>query len=83
MLLIVPRRRHPTLPARFGEAVREARRARGLSQAQLAELMGVHPDRIRRVEAGRSEPALSLVARLAPFLGISLDRLLLQPSVAS
>ena len=42
----------PSLQADFGQQMKLARKARGLSQRDLAKLVGVNPETINRVERG-------------------------------
>lgn len=51
-------------------SLREARRQRGLSQAQLAELTGVSRNTISSIETGQFNPT----AKLALILCIALDK---------
>lgn len=51
-------------------SLREARRQRGLSQAQLAEMTGVSRNTISSIETGQFNPT----ARLALILCIALDK---------
>lgn len=51
-------------------SLREARRQRGLSQVQLAELTGVSRNTISSIETGQFNPT----ARLALILCIALDK---------
>jgi transcriptional regulator with XRE-family HTH domain len=57
---------------RFGEAVREAREAVGISQAELARRMGTGQPTIARLELGSVEPKLSTIARINEALGTEL-----------
>lgn len=41
----------------LASALREARRARGLTQVELAVLAGCSPSTIHRIESGRGEPS--------------------------
>src|SRR4051794_9944953 len=59
----------------FGELVRRRRSELGLSQAELAASVGVHPRQLRRYEAGEQQPALAVAVRIAEALGASLDEL--------
>jgi transcriptional regulator with XRE-family HTH domain len=59
----------------MGERLQKARRAKGLSQPQLAAAAGVPVGSLRQWEQGRREPLLSAAARVASALGISLDAL--------
>lgn len=51
-------------------SLREARRQRGLSQAQLAEMTGVSRNTISSIETGQFSPT----AKLALILCIALDK---------
>ncbi|MBI2710468.1 MAG: helix-turn-helix transcriptional regulator [Actinobacteria bacterium] len=64
----------PTLrrvAAAWGERVADARRARRLSQADLAERAGVSQQTISKLERGRLCPHDRLKLRLAQALGIA------------
>ncbi len=56
----------------FGGHIRALRRARGLTQAGLAERSQVSTDAIRRLETGDSSPSLETLYRLARGLGLQL-----------
>jgi putative molybdopterin biosynthesis protein len=62
-----------TRPAR--RALREAREARGLTQAGLAEAAGVSRQSLVAIESGRSEPSVGLALRLARVLERSVEQL--------
>jgi transcriptional regulator with XRE-family HTH domain len=65
-----------TFARAFGERLHRYREDRGLSQRQLAALVGVDPVQIGRYEKGTTLPAADTVAALAEGLQISLDTLL-------
>lgn len=50
-----------------GNSVRALRTGRGLSQAQLAEAMGVSRQTINSIEVGRYTPSLALAIALARY----------------
>ena len=52
------------------------RRERGLSQAKLAEMIGVHQTAISQWEKGRTNPDRVSLSRLSQALGVSIDALL-------
>jgi transcriptional regulator with XRE-family HTH domain len=52
------------------------RSARGLTQAQLAEALGVAQPRIAEIERGDANPRLITLSKLAFALGVSLPELL-------
>jgi transcriptional regulator with XRE-family HTH domain len=61
---------------KFGEQVRKLRKVRDLSQEDLAELAGLHPNYIGGIERGERNLALLNILRLAKALGVSPSELL-------
>ncbi len=61
----------PTL----GQRLRAAREARQQTQTQLAAAAGISQGYLSQLEQDEREPALSIAARLAVALGMSLDEL--------
>src|SRR5262249_35222831 len=59
----------------LGDVVAIARRARGLTQAELGQIVGVRQAAINRYEAGEREPEDAIVAALVGALGVT-ERLL-------
>jgi transcriptional regulator with XRE-family HTH domain len=59
----------------FGKRLRAARRAKGRSQREIAELFGVKRESVALWESGRTMPQAGKLRRLAAYLGISLDAL--------
>src|SRR4051794_12283722 len=57
----------------LGAAVRERRKALGLSQSQLAEAAGMQQPAIARFEAGGTMPTIPMLQRLAAALGMKVD----------
>ena len=53
--------------------VRALRAARGLSQAQLAEAMGVSRQTINSIETGRYTPSLLLAIALARYFELTVE----------
>ncbi len=64
---------HPAPPA--SPPVRERRTGLGLSQADLADAVGLDKRQIRRYEAGQAPPTLPVAKAIARVLGVSLDEL--------
>lgn len=60
----------------FGELLRELRKDRGMTQADLAEQLSFSPMTISSYECGRSIPDDATKIRLAQLFGVSLDYLL-------
>lgn len=57
----------------IGEAMREARKRAGLSQDELATLVGVSQTCLSQYENDMSFPRIDLVEMLADALGITID----------
>jgi transcriptional regulator with XRE-family HTH domain len=60
----------------FSEKLSKLRSARGLTQEQMAQMVGVGIAQIRRYEKGKSSPTLDVIKNIAKTLGISADELL-------
>ena len=60
---------------RFGQAVRKARTAAGLSQEELAERCGLDRSYIGGVERGQRNPTVSVIEKIAEGLGVTLAEL--------
>lgn len=60
---------------RFGNAVRNARMAAGLTQEGLADRSGLDRSYIGGVERGERNPTLSIIEKIADGLGVSLVEL--------
>ena len=66
----------PELLKTVGESLRLAREARSVTQARLAELIGIEVETLSRYETGASSPSLTTLHRGARSLGLSLPELL-------
>lgn len=67
----------------FAKNVRELRKRKGETQAEVAEALDIARGRWAKYEEGRAEPPLELLERIAEHFDIPLDRLLsseLEPS---
>jgi transcriptional regulator with XRE-family HTH domain len=62
--------------AEFGSSLVKLRKARKLTQLQLADLISVQPRLISRWETGETKPQFDHVVRLAEVLEVSLDVLM-------
>lgn len=60
----------------FYENLKKARLNNGLSQAQLAELLGVAKSTYSMYESGKREPNIQTIRKIADILGVSVDELL-------
>lgn len=72
----MPRRRNTERLVAIGKRVKALRADRGLSQAQLAEAVGVEPMTISRFENGRAGMGLSNLLKLAEALRAPLSAIL-------
>ncbi|CAL9352507.1 hypothetical protein SUDANB1_00490 [Streptomyces sp. enrichment culture] len=58
-------------PLKFGQRVQILRERRGMTQAQLADLVGISPHTLRKIENGQQKaPGLDLVMRIAEALRV-------------
>lgn len=60
----------------FAANVRRLREERGLTQERLAELADLHMTDIARIETGRRDPGVKVVAKLAHGLSVPTGALL-------
>lgn len=60
---------------KLAAALKRLRSARGLSQAKVAQAVGVDIKTIQRMEAGRMMPNFAVIADLAELFGCSLDQI--------
>jgi transcriptional regulator with XRE-family HTH domain len=59
----------------FGQAVRELRRERGLTQEQVAFAAGVTPDNLSHIENATRDPLWTTAERIAESLELSIAQL--------
>lgn len=59
-----------------GARVKEARLRKRLSQAQLADLLGLTPPYISNIETGKQNMSITALAKISDVLGVSADWLL-------
>lgn len=60
----------------LGENLRRARERLGLTQEEVGHWSGVHPTEVSRIEAGKRDPRVSTLERLAKAIGVSPSDLL-------
>lgn len=60
----------------LGANLREARERLGLTQEQVAQRSGVHATEVSRIEAGKRDPQVSTVRRLAKAVDVKPGQLL-------
>lgn len=54
------------------------RKARGYTQASLAEVSGIHVQQIKRYELGNAQPSIDALIKLAKTLNVATDELLFE-----
>ena len=57
---------------RLGKRLRDARHAKGLSQEQAAELIGVHAKYMPRLESGGANPTVTTLVAASAAYGVTL-----------
>lgn len=63
-------------PEQLGSRIADRRRARGLTQGQVAVRMGVSPQAVSKWERGLACPDLVFLDDLADLLGVGIEELL-------
>ena len=59
----------------IGKRIRKGRQILEMTQQELAEVIGVTPQHISLIEQGNGAPSLSILAKLAEELGVTIDYL--------
>ncbi len=72
-----------TLAERLGHRISRQRRAAGLTQAELAEQVGVQPESISRLETGKRRVSLEMLALISESLSLELYELFRSPETDS
>jgi transcriptional regulator with XRE-family HTH domain len=62
----------------FGEALRQARKAAGISQEELAFEAKLDRTYVSQLENGHKSPTVEVLFRLAPVLGMAASELIAQ-----
>ena len=67
----MPRNRDYTVPRHTNDSpIAQARIARGMTQAQLAEAIGVKPQQVGQWENGGRKPKMDALMRIGKALGV-------------
>lgn len=67
---------HEPLLSALGANIQVARKEKGITQEQLAELIEVHPRIVQKMEAGELNPKTTTIIRIQAYLGCSWDQLM-------
>ena len=57
----------------LGPRIAALRRAAGISQSELAQMLKISPSAVGMYEQGRREPALDVLAEMARVFGVTID----------
>lgn len=63
----------------FPQRLTELRKQQGLTQQALADRADIHVTLLRRYEAGKTQPGLDTLRKIALALSVSADQLLFEP----
>ncbi len=63
-------------PKQLGMQLRKLREGKGMSQESLAKKAKITREYVNKLEAGRYDPTIGTLQRLARALGVSVTRLL-------
>ena len=66
----------PCLQGAFPQRLNEARKAKGFTAQEMADLLAVSLRTYRNYESGHSAPSLETLVRIADILGVTTDDLL-------
>lgn len=59
-----------------GQFLQALRKAKGLTQSQLAEMLGVSPKTVSKWECGDSIPEITILMAIAEYYGVTVDEIL-------
>jgi transcriptional regulator with XRE-family HTH domain len=65
----------PEPQAVLGEAIRQLREERGMTQEAVALIAGVHPTWVSRIESGTLNPSWGMISRVAEALEVKVSEL--------
>lgn len=65
-----------TIVQKFGLKLRKIRKSKGLTQEKLAEKAGIDFSYLNLIEAGKRNPTLKIIAKIARVLGTQLEELM-------
>lgn len=79
MVIRAPSTDDPRVRGNLGRNLRRAREQRELTQEDVSERSGVHATEVSRIEAGKRDPRVSTLERLAKAVEVSPGELLREP----
>jgi transcriptional regulator with XRE-family HTH domain len=61
---------------KFGEKLRALRKREGLSQEQLANMLGIHRSHIGKLEQGHKTPNAAMILKISRIFNVTTDQLM-------
>jgi transcriptional regulator with XRE-family HTH domain len=61
---------------KLGENLKRIRTAKGISQGEISRILDVDKGFISNIEAGKTNPTLSTIAKIAKAVGVSVGELM-------
>ncbi len=69
---------HPAITMSISQRLIALRRERDLTQQEMADLVGLHVNQIRRYESEHAQPSLEALKKIAVGLSVSIDTLVFE-----
>ena len=66
----------------LGNAIRQARMKKGITQEGLAELIDITPIHLKHIEGGQGNPSITVLFKLAKELDFSIDSIIVDREIA-
>ncbi len=63
-------------PKEVGKRLKSLRKARGLTQEQLSDILYVSPNHVYKMESGGRMPSMEICLNICSYFGVSLDYLI-------
>ena len=68
--------RHERKELLYDKTIRKLLKERGMTQRELAFHISVSPDHVSKILAGKENPSVTVLARIADVLGVSVEELM-------
>jgi transcriptional regulator with XRE-family HTH domain len=62
----------------FPDRLVQLRKQRNLSQTAMAEVIGIHPNSLKKYETGQAQPSLDILKKIATTFNVSTDFLIFE-----
>ncbi len=64
-------------PKEVGHRLKSLRKARGMTQEQLSDILHVSPNHVYKMESGGRMPSMEICVNISKFFGVSIDYILI------